>query len=65
MNSIDFKRIINPKLLLSNQAISVNMWLRLKWYDPRLAWDIEKYNGVDHLKINPANVWKPDLRNQR
>ncbi|XP_076444122.1 acetylcholine receptor subunit alpha-like [Babylonia areolata] len=44
-----------------NQIITISVWLRQEWYDLRLKWDPEEYQGVDILYIPSDQLWKPDI----
>ena len=46
-------------------TIAANIWLRYQWNDPRLSWDIDKYNySFISLNTNPEydyTIWTPDI----
>ncbi|KAK7478412.1 hypothetical protein BaRGS_00030337, partial [Batillaria attramentaria] len=44
-----------------NQIITISVWLRQEWYDTRLKWDPNDYDGLSKLNIPSDDLWKPDL----
>ena len=44
-----------------NQALELNVWLRMQWYDARLVWNPEEYGGIKSIRVKPGEVWKPDV----
>uniref|UniRef100_K1QIW7 Neuronal acetylcholine receptor subunit alpha-7 n=1 Tax=Magallana gigas TaxID=29159 RepID=K1QIW7_MAGGI len=44
-----------------NQIISLNIWMRLWWKDPRLHWNASDYEGVNQIILPFQNVWTPDI----
>lgn len=46
-------------------TISANVWLRYKWSDPRLSWDLNTYNySFISLNTHPEfdyTIWTPDI----
>ena len=46
-------------------TISANVWLRYKWYDSRLSWNLNTYNySFISLNTNPEldyTIWIPDI----
>ncbi|UJR28220.1 hypothetical protein I4U23_009470 [Adineta vaga] len=43
------------------QIMKTNTWLHMKWYDPQLRWNPERYGGVDQISVPYTNVWTPDV----
>jgi len=44
--------------------VSSNIWLRLYWNDPNLAWNTSAWNGVSHIAMPTTGVntiWVPDM----
>lgn len=44
-----------------NQIITISVWLRQEWYDLRLQWDPNDYQGIKTLYIPSDQLWKPDI----
>ena len=44
-----------------NQLMTVSVWLVQNWKDMRLTWDPAEYNGIDQFRVNPTDIWIPDL----
>ena len=42
------------------ETISLNVWVRMNWYDEFLQWNESKSN-LTFLSLNPTDVWTPDL----
>jgi len=45
----------------SNGVLEAIMWLRLTWSDYRLSWDPEDHENITVFRINPHELWKPDI----
>lgn len=50
---INFFRIIN--LDLSEGSLELKIWRRIRWHDPRLAWNASDWNGITDLVARPAH----------
>ncbi|KAK3101715.1 hypothetical protein FSP39_005783 [Pinctada imbricata] len=35
--------------------------ISMRWEDPRIMWNPEKYNGTRDLKVKSSKIWYPDL----
>ena len=60
-NSKLLKTSLSPSIFLLSQDYRVNIFLRQKWNDPRLAYS--EYPD-DSLDLDPSmldSIWKPDL----
>ena len=44
-----------------NQAVRLNVWIRLYWSNPFLQWDPEKYGGVKKIHLDSEHFWTPDI----
>ncbi|XP_045215710.1 neuronal acetylcholine receptor subunit alpha-10-like isoform X1 [Mercenaria mercenaria] len=44
-----------------NQVISTNIWFDQEWYDEKLIWDPDDYNGLKVFRIPCASIWRPDI----
>ena len=36
-----------------NQAITTQVWIRMRWFDPRLKWNPNDYGGVTYIQVSP------------
>ena len=36
-------------------------WIKFKWNDYRLSWNSTNFGGIESLRINPQNLWIPDI----
>ncbi|KAE9556039.1 hypothetical protein FO519_000785 [Halicephalobus sp. NKZ332] len=52
---------ILTELKENQQLMSVVISHVQKWTDPKLAWDIEKFNGVSEVVIPQSLIWVPKL----
>ncbi|GMT02447.1 hypothetical protein PENTCL1PPCAC_24621, partial [Pristionchus entomophagus] len=34
-----------------NQVLTTNLWLEMQWFDYKLSWDPDKWNGIRKLHI--------------
>ncbi|KAK4878684.1 hypothetical protein RN001_011190 [Aquatica leii] len=44
-----------------NSTFSVAVELRLSWFDPKLIWNPDSYNGLQLLTMADHEIWQPDL----
>ncbi|XP_046842948.1 neuronal acetylcholine receptor subunit alpha-7-like isoform X2 [Xenia sp. Carnegie-2017] len=44
-----------------NQALRLNVWLRIKWKNKYLAWDPSKYNNMKAIHLSNDLIWTPDI----
>lgn len=57
------------KVDIAAGAVSLMVWRRSKWRDPRLTWDPDDYGGTRRIEIYPtkggndidSKMWTPDL----
>ena len=46
-------------------TITMNIWLRYNWNDPRLAWNVSEWNNISSLAFNTHpetdGIWVPDI----
>ena len=45
-----------------NQILTLNIWVRQVWYDPRLTWNSSDYAMTEQIHVNPKKIWVPDLK---
>ena len=43
------------------QIMKSNVWLRMLWKDPQLAWNKADYGGITSIRLPPELVWTPDI----
>jgi len=55
VNLVDFH------VLEKEDAVESYVWLRQDWADPRLKWDPKDYGGVELIRLDAEDVWKPDV----
>jgi hypothetical protein len=41
--------------------MSTNMWVEQEWYDYKLRWEPDEYNGVTKLHLPAEDIWLPDI----
>lgn len=57
---LTLKEIIEVNV--ETQTINCDVWVELKYADPRLAWEITPGNGYPtEIKTDVANIWLPDI----
>ncbi|TRY76906.1 hypothetical protein TCAL_11776 [Tigriopus californicus] len=42
-------------------VIKGKMWYKYMWTDERLTWDADQAKGLSSLKVNPTQIWMPDI----
>lgn len=42
-------------------VIKGKIWYRYLWTDERLTWDADQAQGISSLKVNPSQIWTPDI----
>ena len=63
--SVNFFRIFDVNQKTGKADLAV--WLRLKWFDPRLVWDPADWEGTDTLYVwmgkggPDGEIWSPDM----
>lgn len=45
-----------------NQILTLSLWLRQRWNDPRLVWEPSNYSSTKAIHISPKKLWVPDLK---
>ena len=58
---------------MTSGTLRLQAWRRLRWKDPRLAWNVSEWNGVNEIRAVPGihtggaadapdnNIWEPRL----
>uniref|UniRef100_A0AC35TLB6 Acetylcholine receptor subunit alpha-type unc-38 n=1 Tax=Rhabditophanes sp. KR3021 TaxID=114890 RepID=A0AC35TLB6_9BILA len=44
-----------------DQLMTVSVWLKQVWIDPKLSWNPKNYGGVDVLYVPYESIWCPDI----
>ncbi|XP_046580190.1 neuronal acetylcholine receptor subunit alpha-10-like [Haliotis rubra] len=44
-----------------SQILTVNVWVRLNWYDCQMTWNATEYGGISKLILPYKKVWTPDI----
>ena len=53
--------VISLKIEEENHILISDMWMRLKWIDADLSWKTEDFEGINVLRVNYDDIWKPDI----
>eukprot|EP01025_Chloroclados_australasicus_P007197 TRINITY_DN122_c1_g2_i1.p1 TRINITY_DN122_c1_g2~~TRINITY_DN122_c1_g2_i1.p1 ORF type:complete len:667 (-),score=27.51 TRINITY_DN122_c1_g2_i1:348-2348(-) len=56
---ISFQRMLD--IDLSHGIISMQVWFRLRWNDPRFTWDPEYWGGVQYIYLDKGEFWDPQI----
>eukprot|EP01025_Chloroclados_australasicus_P023741 TRINITY_DN2399_c0_g1_i4.p1 TRINITY_DN2399_c0_g1~~TRINITY_DN2399_c0_g1_i4.p1 ORF type:complete len:701 (-),score=43.34 TRINITY_DN2399_c0_g1_i4:2513-4495(-) len=59
LTHIAFQRILDVDL--SHTGVSMLVWFRLRWNDPRLTWDPSQYSGIDFIYLNQEEFFNPQI----
>ncbi|CAI9731186.1 neuronal acetylcholine receptor subunit alpha-10-like [Octopus vulgaris] len=43
------------------QVLNSNIWLRFKWKDCNLVWNVSEYNGIESIVLPEDMIWIPDI----
>eukprot|EP01025_Chloroclados_australasicus_P046465 TRINITY_DN5126_c0_g2_i1.p1 TRINITY_DN5126_c0_g2~~TRINITY_DN5126_c0_g2_i1.p1 ORF type:complete len:513 (+),score=16.87 TRINITY_DN5126_c0_g2_i1:832-2370(+) len=46
---------------LTHGTMSILIWLRLRWRDPRLTWDPIDWNNITILFLDQHEIWNPEI----
>ncbi|XP_019630827.1 PREDICTED: neuronal acetylcholine receptor subunit alpha-10-like isoform X1 [Branchiostoma belcheri] len=44
-----------------NQVLTAEVWLRMKWTDEFLTWNVSEYGGIETIATQAENIWRPDM----
>ncbi|ESP05438.1 hypothetical protein LOTGIDRAFT_152289 [Lottia gigantea] len=44
-----------------NQVMTTNVWLDQEWFDEKLKWNPDEFNGLKVLRVPCHKIWKPDI----
>eukprot|EP00092_Neocalanus_flemingeri_P036515 GFUD01039758.1.p1 GENE.GFUD01039758.1~~GFUD01039758.1.p1 ORF type:complete len:322 (-),score=43.69 GFUD01039758.1:186-1151(-) len=53
--------LIHVDQLSETGVLSATAWLRIVWNDYRLVWNESDYGGVTVIRLDPKNIWLPDI----
>ena len=53
--------VISLKVEEENHSLISDIWMRLMWNDMDLAWNSEDFGGINVLRVNYDDVWRPDI----
>ena len=67
--SVQYRIIKVISLDVASSELSLKIWRRSVWYDPRLTWDPAEWGGTESFRVYPAkqgeqiddNLWMPPL----
>ncbi|XP_028411625.1 acetylcholine receptor subunit alpha-type acr-16-like [Dendronephthya gigantea] len=45
-----------------SQVLTLSLWVRQVWYDPRLTWNRSDYAMTKQIHVDPDKIWVPDLK---
>lgn len=48
-------------VLQSFDTLKTDVWVTMRWHDPRLVWMPNSYFGLTSFSITPDMVWTPDV----
>jgi len=46
---------------LEEGVLTASAWMRMVWNDYRMQWNENDFGGVNVLRINPGDLWVPDI----
>ncbi|XP_066279982.1 neuronal acetylcholine receptor subunit alpha-10-like [Branchiostoma lanceolatum] len=44
-----------------NQVLTAEVWLRMKWTDEFLTWNVSEYGGIETIVTAAESIWRPDF----
>lgn len=44
-----------------SQILKLSLFIRQKWVNPLLRWNISENGGITEINIDPGRLWKPDI----
>ena len=53
--------VISLKVEEENHILISDVWMRLKWSDMDLTWKSEDFGGINVIRVNYDDVWRPDI----
>ncbi|XP_078579523.1 neuronal acetylcholine receptor subunit alpha-10-like [Branchiostoma floridae x Branchiostoma japonicum] len=46
---------------VKEQTMTTNLWIRRRWRDEFLTWNISKYNNIKTVNFKSELIWRPDI----
>ena len=66
--SVQYRIFKVIKVDIGSGELSLKIWRRSVWYDPRLQWDPKEWGGITNLRVYPGSrvgvddhMWRPPL----
>eukprot|EP00854_Cymbomonas_tetramitiformis_P008285 gene8285-9840_t len=56
---IQFQKIRSVDM--QTTVMTLHVWYGLEWKDPRLSWDPTDFGGINSTRIQPSELWTPDI----
>lgn len=44
-----------------NQILKLSLFIRQKWVNPLLRWNVSENGGIQEINVDPTRIWKPDI----
>ncbi|XP_068698594.1 acetylcholine receptor subunit alpha-1-B-like [Montipora foliosa] len=44
-----------------NQILKLSLFIRQKWVNPLLRWNVSENGGIQEINVDPSRLWKPDI----
>ncbi|XP_052085272.1 neuronal acetylcholine receptor subunit alpha-10-like [Mytilus californianus] len=44
-----------------NQVLTTNVWMEVEWYDQKLHWSSQDYEGMKSIRLPCDRLWLPDV----
>eukprot|EP01025_Chloroclados_australasicus_P005414 TRINITY_DN11631_c1_g1_i2.p1 TRINITY_DN11631_c1_g1~~TRINITY_DN11631_c1_g1_i2.p1 ORF type:complete len:723 (+),score=9.76 TRINITY_DN11631_c1_g1_i2:110-2170(+) len=54
---ISFQKLLDMNL--ARRVLSMQIWFRLRWQDPRFVWDPSQWNDTNFLYLDKGEFWDP------
>ncbi|ELU09980.1 hypothetical protein CAPTEDRAFT_105798, partial [Capitella teleta] len=54
--------LIQMDLNEKEKILTMSMWTRHTWVDEYLRWKPERYDGVTEIRVEPHQIWVPDIQ---
>ncbi|KAL7045518.1 hypothetical protein ACKWTF_002249 [Chironomus riparius] len=53
--------VIHMELHETKGILETHAWIKLKWTDNKLKWNISDYDNITHFHVSADEIWTPDL----
>jgi hypothetical protein len=54
-------KLLNIDLDEKKQKLVSNVWFEMKWFDTRLKWNPNDYEGIREITLPVDEIWVPDM----